>query len=347
MGLFLARESARKSATTGQTQDERARRWCQWVLFLDELEYHDDPFLQRFEEQWCRTLILAAFAQAMREASFSHDSFDTLAEGTIRAAVDNVAQNFRANNRPDPRVDDGGRLHHILQQQYKGYKNMDKHQVQQKALPLIVLRKLFENKSTVENIATAQLCIGAIFFAMCSCKYLKSSVAEEKRKTQTLRIPNLRFYKKGRILKHSDPCLALTDTITITFEEQKNGEYHESVTMHRSRDTVLCPVRAWASIARRVLSYPDCNENSPVNTIFVEGKIATISSATVRVKLRSEAKKVGVDRLGFEPEDIETHSIRSGAAMTMYLAGVPTFTIMMIGRWSSDAFLRYIRKQVE
>ena len=33
--------------------------------------------------------------------------------------------------------------------------------------------------------------------------------------------------------------------------------------------------------------------------------------------------------------------------MEMYLAGVPVYTIMLIGRWSSDAFLRYIRKQVE
>ena len=38
---------------------------------------------------------------------------------------------------------------------------------------------------------------------------------------------------------------------------------------------------------------------------------------------------------------------RQGAAMEMYLAGVPVYTIMLIGRWSSDAFLRYIRKQVE
>ena len=44
---------------------------------------------------------------------------------------------------------------------------------------------------------------------------------------------------------------------------------------------------------------------------------------------------------------MDTHSIRSGTAMAMYLAGAPTFTIMMIGRWSSDAFLRYIRNQVE
>jgi hypothetical protein len=40
-------------------------------------------------------------------------------------------------------------------------------------------------------------------------------------------------------------------------------------------------------------------------------------------------------------------SARSGAAMAMYLAGVPVFTIMLLGRWSSDAFLRYIRKQVK
>jgi hypothetical protein len=33
--------------------------------------------------------------------------------------------------------------------------------------------------------------------------------------------------------------------------------------------------------------------------------------------------------------------------MVMYLAGIPVFTIMLVGRWSSDAFLRYICKQVK
>jgi hypothetical protein len=33
--------------------------------------------------------------------------------------------------------------------------------------------------------------------------------------------------------------------------------------------------------------------------------------------------------------------------MAMYLAGIPVFTIMLLGRWSSDAFLRYIRKEVQ
>jgi hypothetical protein len=33
--------------------------------------------------------------------------------------------------------------------------------------------------------------------------------------------------------------------------------------------------------------------------------------------------------------------------MAMYLSGVPVFTIMLLGRWSSDSFLRYIQKQVK
>jgi hypothetical protein len=33
--------------------------------------------------------------------------------------------------------------------------------------------------------------------------------------------------------------------------------------------------------------------------------------------------------------------------MVMYLAGVPIFSIMLIGQWSGMAFLKHIRKQVQ
>ena len=63
--------------------------------------------------------------------------------------------------------------------------------------------------------------------------------------------------------------------------------------------------------------------------------------------LRDAVVAIGEDVLGFKKEQVGTHSIRSGAAMAMYLGECPVYTIMLIGRWSSDAFLRYIRKQVE
>jgi hypothetical protein len=71
-----------------------------------------------------------------------------------------------------------------------------------------------------------------------------------------------------------------------------------------------------------------------------------ISGSELLSRLRIAAASIGSDELGFTPDQIGLHSARSGAAMAMYLAGVPVFTIMLLGRWSSDAFLRYIRKQV-
>jgi hypothetical protein len=50
---------------------------------------------------------------------------------------------------------------------------------------------------------------------------------------------------------------------------------------------------------------------------------------------------------GLTPDEIGLHSMRSSSAMAMYLHKVPVYTIMLLGRWSSDAFLRYIRKQVD
>jgi hypothetical protein len=55
---------------------------------------------------------------------------------------------------------------------------------------------------------------------------------------------------------------------------------------------------------------------------------------------------MGKDKLGFSEDEVGTHSNRSAGAMSMFLSGTPIYTIMLIGRWSSDAFMRYIRKQV-
>ena len=51
--------------------------------------------------------------------------------------------------------------------------------------------------------------------------------------------------------------------------------------------------------------------------------------------------------LGFPGKEVSTHSIRSSLAMALYLAKRPVCTIMLLGRWCSDAFLLYVRRQVQ
>ncbi len=63
--------------------------------------------------------------------------------------------------------------------------------------------------------------------------------------------------------------------------------------------------------------------------------------------IRDGMVAIGETKLGIKCWEIRTHSIWSSPAMAMYLAGVPIFSIMLIGQWSSTAFLKYIWKQVQ
>jgi hypothetical protein len=51
----------------------------------------------------------------------------------------------------------------------------------------------------------------------------------------------------------------------------------------------------------------------------------------------------GKPTFGFHPHEIGNRSIRSRAAMALFLKDHSTAKIMILGRWSSDAFLVNIR----
>jgi hypothetical protein len=76
------------------------------------------------------------------------------------------------------------------------------------------------------------------------------------------------------------------------------------------------------------------------------GGIADITSAQVVNALRDVVGAIGEAHLGIAKHEVGTHSLRLGAAIAMYLGECPVYTIILMGRWSNDAFLRYIRKQV-
>jgi hypothetical protein len=190
-----------------------------------------------------------------------------------------------------------------------------------------------------------ELFIGAFFFAMRSYEYLQVS---GQRKTKILALKNIRFFIRNRNVKHTHPSLHRADTVSITFEHQKHDIKNDIVTHHRTNDPILRPVKIWCKIVRRLISYKSSNPETTVNTyIFDDGTKLLFTGTQLLKRLCLAAKMLGPDNLGFSTNQIGLHSVRSGIAMAMYLAGVPVFTIMLLGRWSSDAFLRYIRKQVK
>jgi len=283
---------------------------------------------------------------ALRRGRFSGPAYDTLAEGTIRNSVSFLASSFRENDRPNPTRDEDGELGRLLSRLFRGFKNEDPNPVQQKALPVCILIEIAKMVATEMQRALGQLSIGAFFFACRSCEYVKVPQAEMRR-TDCLRLRNLRFFKDGIELAHNSPFLEFADCVSITFERQKKDERMDTITQLASGDAILCPVRRWAALVRRIRGYPGATDDTKVSAVWRNDRIEHVSSKELVGALRAAVVAYGEEKLGFKAEEIGTHSIRSGAAMAMYLGECPVYTIMMIGRWSSDAFLRYIRKQVE
>jgi hypothetical protein len=182
---------------------------------------------------------------------------------------------------------------------------------------------------------------------MRSCEYTKTS---RPGRTKLVRLGCIVFRTRSRrVLQHTDPdLLSLTEFVTIIFEDQKNGKKMDARTQRRTGHRFLCPVLRWASAVQRIINtIPDYNDQTNLCSVLLSGEVLDISNSFVLKLLRHTCTLYGgFSSFGFHPHEIGNRSIRSGAAMALFLMDHSPAKIMILGRWSSDAFLVYIRPQV-
>jgi hypothetical protein len=123
----------------------------------------------------------------------------------------------------------------------------------------------------------------------------------------------------------------------------------DQILQFHTNDIELCPVKHWSYNIQRLCSYPNYDPTWPVYYYFDANtnKTSHISSHEIIIDIRASVDAIGEKILGFTSKDVGTHSNCEAFAMMHYLAGTPVFTLMLLGRWMSDAFLRYIEKQVK
>ena len=263
----LAAIAAQAGAVTNNIHKKRDGHWRKWENFLTTIELADDPFLQRFDPHY-QTRLLCCFASAIREngpelQSLPGPARAAVQEGSVRAALDALASTYRANELPSPIHDTAGRLNYLLGRQLKGFKNSEPSPTPQKAVFPSVIRAIASATDTPLDRVIGQLVVGAFFFAMRSCEY---SAVPGERRTKLLELRNIRFYTNNRELSASSNFLHLADCASITFFFQKNEQRDETITMHRTHDPTLYPVRSWAAVCSRIREYPDATPSTPVNT---------------------------------------------------------------------------------
>ena len=304
-------------------------------------KYSSDPYLEKLADPE-RLRICGAFMHAFRRGDFGRCQ---VAGGTARTAINNVAAKFVASGRISPITDSRGKTHVHIDRQTKGYKKEDPATKHEKALPPVVFQHRLDAASLPRAQARAWLVCGALFFAMRSCEY--TSVGSKDRKTRPVRPCDVVFWNGAKIVPHNSPLLHLAETVSINFGFQKSNIRDETVSQDNNRREGLNPVSLWAHTIRRLRSYPGYSDKWEVFTFFDGKNFFKISSTEVLIDLRLSVDAIGPDVLGFTGDDVGTHSVRSSLAMMMYLAKEQIYTIMLVGRWSSDAFLSYIKKQVK
>ena len=342
MDWLSSATSAQEKGIGLASQTKYNSSWRHWLDFLGRCDI-TDPYLEGYTPI-NRTRILCTFMDAYKHGLFSRQ--DSVAGDTAAKAAEHVATTIRESGRLDPRTSEHGHTFLIFKRQKSGYKRNDTPTKHQKALPPIVYRTILRSSTQPREIARAKTLSGALFFCMRSCEYSKTPRTEIQ-KTRPIRPCDITFRRNdGTIIPHDHPNLHLASTLSITFGPQKSETIEETINQYRTDDPVLCPCKLWASVVKRLRSYPGYDPKWPVYTYFNGTEFSYLTSDEYSIDIKAAVDTIGFETLGFTRHDVGTHSNRAGGAMMMYLAKVPNFTIMMIGRWKSLVFLTYIEKQV-
>jgi hypothetical protein len=124
-----------------------------------------------------------------------------------------------------------------------------------------------------------------------------------------------------------DPeLLAISEFVTVTSVNQKNGKKMDSRTQRKPGDPHMCPVLRFGSQVRRVLCMiPGASGSTTINTISIDAKIGLITSTYILNILRNTCYSFGGKAtFGFDPQEIGNKSIRLGAVMALFINNIST-----------------------
>jgi hypothetical protein len=279
----------------------------------------------------------------------------TLAGTTLRTAAGHLAAAFRDNFKRSPlHVPDGSRLLPSFTALFKALDNIGDPPNRQRAITPKFLRYLHRLGSAGPPKACAidhavDLLIAGFFFATRPCEIVRTKSPGQ---TKTLELRDIVFRDQSRrVLLHTDDSLLTrAEFVTVTWRNQKNGKRMDSRTQRRTLDRLLCPANRLGRAVQRVLhSVPNATPHTLLCALYNSTTQQTThlqDEFTLNLLRSTCAMFGGKSTFGFQPHEIGNRSIRSGAAMALFLKDHSTAKIMILGRWSSDAFLAYIRPQV-
>ena len=233
---------------------------------------------------------------------------------------------------------------------------------------LVIIRGMFQELNVDHEDQGPQqqnildLTVVAFFWLLRPCEFLGTKPEKGETRSSAFRLCDVHLHHHdGRVYNAADPNAPLNDSrdvanftfASLIFDDQKNAVRGEQVGHRATADPEICPVKALARLCLHLRIHldltPEVDENAPITPLYYhynsyrQDWFRTKSSAVITA-LRIGARETSHIH-NIDPQLFTTKGLRPGGATALMCAGVDKDAIMLLGRWKSDAMLRYLRIQ--
>ena len=209
------------------------------------------------------------------------------------------------------------------------------------------------DRATILDAALGDLTLIAFYYLLRVGEYTIKGSRNETKQTKQFKIEDVTFFKNNKrgqprqlARNATDDEIQKADSATLKLDNQKNGWKNVCIHQERNFERYLCPVRA---LGRR---YIHIRNNTSDKKVFLSAYFAKEGRRDVTDVNIRDGLKIAADLLdypaarGIPIDRINTHSLRSGGANALSLAGFSDRHIQKMGRWKSATFMEYIREEL-
>ena len=214
----------------------------------------------------------------------------------------------------------------------------------------------YEGRPSPLRQATGDLVCVAFYYLLRVGEYTAKTRRKKRKRTRQFWVKDVTFFVRCLLtgLMHplpadaTDEQILAADAATLRILNQKNGHKGACIHHYAIKDCQhLCPVRA---LGRRVIhiSAHTKLEQALICLYWDVVGHGIVTDQQIQYAVKTAAGALKYERRGIPIDRVNTHSLRSGGACALKLAGYDEVEIRKVGRWAprSNAFLEYIQNQL-
>jgi hypothetical protein len=206
-----------------------------------------------------------------------------------------------------------------------------------------ILNMAYDAARDMASMSIADMICIAFFFLLRPGEYTGTTADDTP-----FRLQDVGLYIRDRrlnLFQCSDAELDAVTSVSYTFTTQNNGTRDEKIFQGRSGNAICCPARA-TILRPKHHRLKKSTASTPLASYYLTNRRTAVKPKDVTDTLR-HAMRINVHHTGIQATDISARSVRAGGAMAMFFGKIDMNNTRLMGRWHSDAMMRYLHCQAQ